>query len=86
MVLAIEDSCELVIAALFAVMLVYFLGLLKTNVNYYSKWSIIFVCIGLSMRMILFCIDVLLKILGNAGGLIGSNGKWQNIFRNIFVY
>ena len=86
MVFVAEDTLELVIAFLFAATLAYFLALRRTNVNFYSQWSIILVCIGLSLRLMLYTIDVTLKLLGKPGGLIGSDGKWQNIFRNIFVY
>lgn len=54
----------------FTFMGVYFLCLLRRNINFYSKWSIIFICIGLFLRMALFTIDLTLRLQGEPEGLL----------------
>jgi uncharacterized membrane protein YczE len=69
---------------------IYFLNLLPKNINFYSKWSIIFMSIGLLLRVLLFIADLSVRLIDNPEGLlimiINHDAKWDSVIRNVFVY
>ena len=53
-------ATDSILIILFMTTLIYFVCTYRKNINYYSKSSVIILCVGLAMRCLLLILDITL--------------------------
>jgi len=81
------NAFESAFLLLFILLLLYFVQQSRKQINFYSMWSTLLMCLGLSLRIILFATDLGIKIIGDdPTGVYSFKSTGLLFCKNVFVY